>query len=287
MTRDVAATYQVDHMDLVLSLFPGVDLLGRAFTSCGFCVVLGPDLLWDARVEQFHVPSHKFDGVIGGPPCTEYSDANRNRDTEEGDRLVREFLRVVWEAKPTWFLMENVRNVPDVQLDHYFVQRIDMDDRDFGGRQSRLRHIQFGHINNVLLRPVRTARSRPVTAVPTVTTAPCGPGDRHCRRLCKQGFGSLPLRSLTPGARRRVIGNGVPFSIGESLARAIALAGPVTDSDCVCRCGRRVTPPARHATAACRKRMERRRRGHTRVVTLPGLGQSQSTPQLSHDLPPG
>lgn len=31
---------------LILSLFPGIGLLDRAFEECGFCVVRGPDILW-------------------------------------------------------------------------------------------------------------------------------------------------------------------------------------------------------------------------------------------------
>lgn len=255
-------------MDLVLSLFPGIDLLGRAFAAAGHAVVLGPDLLWDSRIEDFHVPTGRFDGIIGGPPCTNYSDANRSRDSEEGDRLVRHFLRIVQEARPLWWLMENVRNVPDVQLSPYHVQRLDALDIDFGGKQSRLRHIQFGHGLGWIIRPARTCNTRRVTPVPTVTTQAASPHDRYCRRCEKQGIKPLALRSLTPAARRRVIGNGVPFNVGYALALAVSRAGPVTDADCICLCGRRVTPPARHATAACRKRMERRRHGHTRAVTL-------------------
>lgn len=255
-------------MQLVLHIFPGADLLGRAFTAAGFAVVLGPDLLWDQHIENFHIPPGRFDGLIGGPPCTEYSGANRRRNTDEGDRLLREFLRIADEGRPLWWILENVRNVPDVQLSHYHVQRLDVIDTDFGGRQTRLRHIQFGHRDGHIIRPLRTSNPRPVTPVPTVTTAPCGPGDRHGRRCAKQGFPTLPLRSLTPTARRRVIGNGVPFPIGAALAWSIHSAGPVTAADCICLCGRPVTPPARHATAACRKRMERRRHNHTRVVTL-------------------
>lgn len=260
-------------MQLILSLFPGIDLLGRAFHQSGHAVVVGPDLLWDSRIEDFNVPPGRFDGVIGGPPCVHYSDANRHRDAEKGDALVRQFLRVVDQARPTWWLMENVRNVPDVQLSHYHVQRLDLLDVAVGGKQSRLRHIQYGDRDGWIIRVPRTQDGRPVTPVGTVTTAPCGAGDRHGRRCAKQGFATLPLRALTPTARRRVIGNGVPLAIGLSLARAVTERGPVTATDCVCLCGRRVTPPARHATAACRKRMERRRRGHTRVVTWPAQSQ--------------
>jgi DNA (cytosine-5)-methyltransferase 1 len=256
-------------MQLVLSLYPGVDLLGRGFAAAGFAVVAGPDILLDTYIENFHVPPHRFNGVIGGPPCTEYSDANRRRDTSEGDRLLMHYLRVVDESQAEWFLMENVRNVPDVRLPGYTVQRLDVLDLDFGGRQTRLRHIQFGHRQGWIIRPLRTSSPRTVTPVPTITTAPSGPGDRHCRRLAKQGFAALPLRSLTPAARRRAIGNGVPFPIAQALASAVLSAGPVTDADCVCLCGRPVSPWARHATASCRKRMERRRHNHTRTITWP------------------
>lgn len=254
-------------MELVLSLFPGIDLLGRAFHAAGYAVVLGPDLLMDTRIEDFHVPSGRFDGIIGGPPCVHYSDANRRRITSEGDRLVTEFLRVISEAAPRWWLMENVRNVPDVAIAPYTVQRLDCVDTDFGGRQSRLRHIQFGSREGHIIRPLRTRPVRPVTPVPTVTTAPTGPGDRHCRRCQKQGIAPLPLRTFTPTARRRVIGNGVPFHVGLALARAITLASPPHAGDCLCRCGRPVSALAFSATAACRKRLERRRHGHTRTLT--------------------
>lgn len=253
---------------LVLSLFPGIDLLGRAFHAAGFCVVRGPDKILDERIEDFRAPPGRFDGVIGGPPCTNYSDANRKRDTDEGDRLVRQFLRVVDESRPAWFLMENVRNVPDVCLHPYTVQRLDAYDPDFGGRQSRLRHIQFGSLQGHIIRPARTTRPRSVTLAPTLTCATVTRHDRHSRRLAKQGFGPLPLRTFTPTARRKAVGNGVPWSIGFALASAVSLASHPTDHDCECGCGRRVTPPAKHATDACRQRTSRRRRGHTRAIGL-------------------
>ena len=41
---------------VVLSLFPGADLLGRAFEQLGFCVVRGPELLLGQDIRDFHVP---------------------------------------------------------------------------------------------------------------------------------------------------------------------------------------------------------------------------------------
>jgi len=277
---------RTDTPPLVLSLFPGIDLLGRAFRELGFCVVLGPDTLWDSLIEDFHGTPGKFDGVIGGPPCVNYSDANRRRDTEEGDRLVGHFLRVVAECQPTWFLMENVRRVPDVRLQGYSVQRLDVRATDFGGKQRRLRHIQFGHREGWIIRPERsplfgigrTKAPRSVTPVPAVLTTLSGPGDRHSRRCAKQDLPRLSLSSLTKTARRRVIGNGVPLSIGRSLAAAVLNAGGVTPEDCICGCGRRITPPAKQATAACRKRMQRMREEPRRQLVGPGTPAAESQP---------
>lgn len=254
---------------LVLSLFPGVDLLGRAFHAAGFCVVAGPDLILDQRIEDFHSPAGHFSGVIGGPPCQNYSDANRYRDAAEGDRLVLEFLRVIDESRPTWWLMENVRNVPHVRLRGYAVQRLDCTDWEFGGQTGRLRHVQFGHRDGWIIRPSRTFTERPVTPVPTLTTAPAGAGDRYSRRCAKMGFSPLSLGSFTPAARRRVIGNGVPWGMGCALALAVSRAGPVTASDCVCGCGRAARRAGSHATVACRQRTSRRRRSHIRELVYP------------------
>lgn len=254
-------------MQLVLSLFPGIDLLGRAFEAEGFCVVRGPDTLWDQRIEDFHSPAGHFDGVIGGPPCQNYSDANRFRDLQEGDRLVGHFLRLVDESQPAWFLMENVRAVPTVRVHGYHVQRLDLTDCECGGKQKRLRHIQFGTPAYwpQILRPVRTSDARSVT--PPVLCRMDGKSDRHSRRVTRQGAPPMPLRSLTSAARARAIGNAVPWLMGLTLARAVTERGPVTSEDCICLCGRMVSAAARHATPACRKRMERRRRGHIRTVT--------------------
>jgi DNA (cytosine-5)-methyltransferase 1 len=258
---------------LVLSLFPGIDLLGRAFAASGFCVVAGPDLILDQRVEDFRAPPGRFDGIIGGPPCVNYSDANRYRDTAEGDRLVLEFLRVVDEAQPEWWLMENVRNVPHVRLRGYQVQRLDCSDWEFGGRTGRLRHIQFGHRDGWIIRPARTSSERPVTPVPTLTTAPAGVADRYSRRCAKMGIRPLALSSFTPAARRRVIGNGVPWGMGCALAHAVTERGPVTPTDCACGCGRMVRRAGSHFGVACRQRTSRRRRSHFRelVYSPPAL----------------
>ena len=57
---------------LILSLFPGIDLLGRGFEAEGFSVLRGPDLIWGQTITGFHAPAGRFDGVIAGSPCQDF-----------------------------------------------------------------------------------------------------------------------------------------------------------------------------------------------------------------------
>lgn len=102
--------------ELVLSLFPGIGMLDRAFEEEGFCVVRGPDLLWGGDIRRFHPPAGHFDGVIGGPPCQAFSplaylQKHLGREPRYGN-LIPEFERCVLEAAPAWAVMENVPGAP-------------------------------------------------------------------------------------------------------------------------------------------------------------------------------
>lgn len=119
---------------LVLSLFPGADLLGRAFEALGWCVVRGPDILWGGDISTFHVPPGVFDVVIGGPPCQVHSRAARN-GTSAVDKIP-EYRRVVAEAKPKVAVMENVT---DASADMPGWHRTVVRDWDCGGLTNRTR----------------------------------------------------------------------------------------------------------------------------------------------------
>jgi len=253
-------------MELVLSLFPGIDLLGRAFSAHGFCVVKGPDLIWDEDQRDFHAPAGKFDGIIAGPPCQNYSDANRFRDATKGDETLQLVLQAIAESQPEWFVIENVRNVPDVVVEGYHVQRLDLIDTECGGKQTRLRHIQFGSRCGDKIRPTRTKPARRVT--PTLTCRPRSQHDRHSRRLELQSAPKLFLRNLTRTAKYAAIGNAVPWTMGTTLARAVAARSQPLPTDCPCQCGRS-TPKGTAASAACRKRLQRRRQNHGRKLLGP------------------
>lgn len=131
---------------LVLSLFPGIGLLDMAFEEEGFCVVRGPDLLWGGDVKRFHPPAGRFDGIIGGPPCQMFSQMRHIQPLAglKHGNLIPEFERVVGEARPDWFIMENVRDAPVPTVAGYEVDAQMVRDLWVGGETLRYRRISFG-----------------------------------------------------------------------------------------------------------------------------------------------
>lgn len=246
--------------ELVLSLFPGIDLLGRGFEAEGFCVVRGPDLVFGGDIREFHPAPGHFAGIIGGPPCQDFSRARRTPPTGDGLAMLREFARCVTEAGPRWFLMENVPCVPNCEVPGYTVQRIDVDARECGCEQRRARHFQFGSREGLRI-------SVPRQAVTTPGADPClasegKRGGRSWSEFCAlQGLPEgFELPSFTKEGRFRAVGNGVPVPMARALAVAVRNARPwFSERLCGCGCGRPVTGRQALATAACRKREQRRR----------------------------
>lgn len=257
---------------LVLSLFPGIDLLGRGFEAAGYCVVRGPDLIYGGDIRDFSPPPGRFDGVIAGSPCQDFSKARRSEPTGYGLEMILEFARVVAAARPAWWLLENVPTVPDLAIDGYTVQRFDLNANQCGLKQSRLRHFQFGSAQGLVITP---ERRRPAGNEPTCMATE---GDKPDRRtwgdFCElQGLPrDFKLPGMSTAARYAAVGNGVPVPMGMVIAQAIQSAR-LRRSDvrlCACGCGRVLAGKQLAATAACRKRLERRRKCDLAPVTLPG-----------------
>lgn len=225
---------------LVLSLFPGIGLLDRAFEEEGFCVVRGPDVLWGGDIRSFHPPAGKFDGVIGGPPCKWWSSAaniaKARGQTVQPD-MIPEFVRCVLAAQPTWFLMENVRRAPVPTVDGYAVQPHLVDANWFGADQRRIRRFSYGSNDGSRLELVGLA----LHCVPkhlTVTTSR-QEWDRLRKRprstastvkwpdaLEAQGLppGFLADAPFTSSGKWQVVGNGVPLPMGRAVAKAVRMA---------------------------------------------------------------
>lgn len=257
---DAYVTHQASS-SLILSLFPGIDLLGRGFKAEGFCVVRGPDLITGGNVNNFHPPEERFEGIIGGPPCQDFSKARRSAPTGEGLAMLGQFARVVTEAHPTWFLLENVPTVPTIEVPGYAIQRFDLNASECGLRQNRHRHFQYGDLRGWV---IIVERGRRVTDAQPCATA--SEGKRANRRtwadFCQlQGLpADFDLPGMTRTAKYRAVGNGVPIPMATRLAEAVKEArAPVGFRLCRCGCGRPVTGKHYTATDACRKRLQRKR----------------------------
>ena len=256
-------------MELILSTFPGIDLFGRGFEAEGFSVVRGPDLMWGGDIRTFNVPSDRFDGVIGGSPCQDFSSSNRN-PTGYSLEMLGEFERVIRCARPAWFVLENVPRVPNISIDGYSIQRIDLNARECGMRQSRLRHFQFGSRDGTVIIPERVV---PVGSPLKIALA--SEGNKADRRswadFCElQGLPrDFKLPSMSIAEKYKAVGNGVPIPMGRVIARAVTAR--ISSQEvrlCICGCGRAVGGSQVMAKPACRKRMQRRR--DRSLVTPPG-----------------
>lgn len=252
---------------LVLSLFPGVDLLGKAFAANSFCVVRGPDPIFGDDIREFTGVPGRFDGVIAGSPCQGFSAANRFRNDSDhpsvqySNEMLVEFVRVVSEVKPKWWLLENVPGVPDVTVPAFKTQRLPLTDVECGGVQIRTRHIQWGHMDGFVLRPERVTGRRKSGPVPKTATSKMSKHWNFSDQCRRQGFdpNRLDLSGWSKTAKIRAVGNGVARSVGNVLAEAVVSASAAKETDCSCGCGRSLTGKQRAATASCRKRIQRSR----------------------------
>ena len=235
---------------LVLSLFPGIGLLDMAFEEAGFCVVRGPDLLWGGDVKTFHPPAGKFDGIIGGPPCQAFSRLRhmvKHNGYEIAPDLIPEFERCVTEARPGWFVMENVIDAPAAHVPGYQVSNAVVRDVWIGGLTDRLRRFSFGgevvdapgRIEYVALhgdpehsalasgggRPVPVAvggsgkvKRSAKSALKNYGYKTTGAFENH-KRL--QGLSSdFDLPGFTVSGKVKALGNGVPLPMGRAIAQA-------------------------------------------------------------------
>ena len=246
--------------EVVLSLFPGIDLLGKGFEQAGYCVVRGPDLIFGGDIRAFHVPPGLVTGIIGGPPCQDFSKKKRSPPTGYGKEMLAEFKRVILEAQPQWWLLENVPSVPDVKIPGYSWQRIDLRANEFGLTQRRLRHFQFGSSTGselVITRAVTVEATEPCCLATEGTKS----NRRNFGKFCTlQGLPhDFDLPAFTTKAKYRAVGNGVPIPMAIAIATAIRYPAANDVIPCQCSCGRPVTGKAIYATAACRKRAQRRR----------------------------
>lgn len=164
----------------VLSLFTGAGGLDLGFEQAGFNVRWANENdpeIWQTFSQNFpntqldqrsikKIPSDEMpsvSGIIGGPPCQSWSEAGSRRNTGEGlkdgrGQLFFEYIRVLRDKQPMFFLAENVRgmllarNKSALDLILHMFESVGynisyklLDAHDYGVPQNRLRIIVVGY----------------------------------------------------------------------------------------------------------------------------------------------
>jgi DNA (cytosine-5)-methyltransferase 1 len=112
----------------IISLFSGCGGLDLGFTKAGFKLIYANDndrVVWETfeknhkkpidKRSLFEIKSEEIpeaDGIIGGPPCQSWSLAGEMRGAkDERGLLFYEYVRILQDKKPKFFLAENVPGI--------------------------------------------------------------------------------------------------------------------------------------------------------------------------------
>ena len=117
----------------VVSLFAGCGGLDLGFEQAGFDVIWANE--FDPNIHETYRLNHPHttlnisdirtlqgadvpdcDGIIGGPPCQSWSEGGKQKGLNDPrGRLFLDYIRIVSEKKPKFFVIENVRGILEEQ----------------------------------------------------------------------------------------------------------------------------------------------------------------------------
>jgi len=179
----------------IVSFFSGAGGLDAGFEKAGFDVIWANEYdrtIWETYEKNF--PNTKLDrrsirdidasevpdcdGIIGGPPCQSWSEAGALRGIEDNrGQLFFEYIRIIKEKRPKFFLAENVSGILFSRHREAFVKILDsfaelgynvtfslLNANDYGVPQDRLRVIVVGYQSqyNKMFHPPLKEQYKPV-----------------------------------------------------------------------------------------------------------------------------
>ncbi len=178
----------------IVSFFSGAGGLDRGFEKAGFDVIWANEYdktIWETYEKNFpnttldrrsivkidpkEVPD--CDGMIGGPPCQSWSEAGALRGIEDHrGQLFFDYIRIIKEKRPKFFLAENVSGILFPRHRPAFVKILEsfaelgynvsyslLNANDYGVPQDRLRVIIVGYQQQYanLFRPPKKEKYKP------------------------------------------------------------------------------------------------------------------------------
>ncbi len=180
----------------IIDLFAGCGGFSQGFKNAGYTTVEACEINEDIAktfeynhkanvfigdIKDFHLEKYKgkIEGIIGGPPCQGFSmSGNRNRKnsnflSDSRNFLFKEYLRILKEVEPNFFVMENVSGMITldsgnifkeimhelsklkVNNNKYFISYKILNAGDYGVPQNRKRLIILGSLKNIDIKNMR------------------------------------------------------------------------------------------------------------------------------------
>lgn len=210
---------------IAIDLFAGAGGLSLGFEQAGFDVVAAVEIdPIHAAVHKFNFPHcavvpksiadvtgaelrkiagigrKKVDIVFGGPPCQGFSLIGHRMFDDPRNSLVREFVRIVDELKPSYFVFENVKGLTVGKHRAFLDETVAaftsigyqirlpwrvLDAANYGVPQHRERLILFGARKGITLPEYPAPVCRAADAATMGSSLPKGP-------TCKDALGDLP-----------------------------------------------------------------------------------------------
>lgn len=237
----------------LLDLFAGCGGLSLGFAEAGFEVVAAADNWPEALAvyrRNFRHPAIELDlgdvdlakavlsewttgidGIIGGPPCQDFSSAGRRVEADRAD-LTEKFARLVVSFMPRFFVMENVeraakaaalrRAVGKFESRGYAVGRVVLDAARCGVPQTRKRLFTIGFLDQEGTGRAMRALADGLTAEPmTLRDYFGGALDvehyyRHPRSYARRAVFSVDEPSPTVRGVNRPVPSGYPGHPGDT-----------------------------------------------------------------------